>query len=74
MAAKRRPAPRGTVPPPVLESPLGAFRIGADVRAMQDQAAEENARYRRTNERILVAAAAWSAYRQHRARKSQQGR
>lgn len=44
VAANRRPASPGTIPPSVLESPLNAFQIGADVRAMQDQVAEQNIR------------------------------
>jgi hypothetical protein len=66
MAAKRRPGPRGTVPPPVLESPLDAFKIGADVRAMQAEVRDNNARYAKTNAHIIMASAAWHAYRQHR--------
>jgi len=47
----------------VVESPLDAFRIGADVRGMQQDVIESNAKYRKTNEHILLGVAAWSAYR-----------
>jgi hypothetical protein len=66
MATKQPRPARNTAPPPVVESPLDAFKIGAEVRAMQDEVRENNARYRRTNEHIVMAAAAWHAYRKLR--------
>jgi len=50
-----------------VESPLDAFKIGADVRAMQDQVGKENARYRRTNEHILAVVGAWTVYQKYQA-------
>jgi hypothetical protein len=51
----------------VVESPLNAFKIGADVRGMQDEIRENNGCYAKTNAHIVLASAAWSAYRQRRA-------
>jgi len=71
MATKRASQQRFVSEP--IESPLQAFRVGAGVQAMQDQVREQNARYRRTNEHILMATAAWSAYRKFRGRTRKSG-
>lgn len=68
MATKHPRPARKTASLPVVESPLDAFKIGADVRATQDEVRESNARYRRTNEHIIMASAAWHAYRKFRGR------
>jgi len=68
MATKHPLPARNAMPLTVVESPVDAFKIGADVRAMQDEVRENNARYRRTNEHIIMASAAWHAYRKFRGR------
>lgn len=68
MATKHPRPARNTAPIPVVESPLDAFKIGADVRAMQSEVRESNARYRLTNEHIIMASAAWHVYRKFRGR------
>jgi len=50
----------------MIESPIDAFRIGADVRGMQQDVADSNAKYRKTNEHIVAGVLAWSAYKKFR--------
>jgi hypothetical protein len=59
---------RNTAPLPVVESPLDAFKLGADVRGMQRDVEQRNAKFRKTNEHIIAGVAAWSAYRKFRSR------
>jgi len=66
MTAKHPRPARNTAPLPMIESPIDAFRIGADVRGMQQDVADSNAKYRKTNEHIVAGVLAWSAYKKFR--------